>query len=114
MVEEGIGVVVVLKGKKVEGVLSERDIVRRLVIEEQCTKECPVSLIMTRDVVNVTPGETIEKCMEIMTAKKFRHLTVMKNGELVGIISIGDLVKFIIDEKETTIRQYKKYIYDEW
>ena len=114
MAEKKIGVVVVLEGKRVAGILSERDIVRKVVIEEQCTKECPVGEIMTEEVVNVAPNDTIEQCMAIMTEKKFRHLTVMDNGELVGIISIGDLVKFIIDEKDTTIRQYQKYIYDEW
>jgi len=114
MAEKKIGVVVVLEGKRVAGILSERDIVRKVVIEEQCTKECPVGEIMTEEVVNVAPNDTIEQCMAIMTEKKFRHLTVMENGELVGIISIGDLVKFIIDEKDTTIRQYQKYIYDEW
>ena len=114
MVDKGIGVVVVIAGKKVAGILSERDIVRKTVIEEKCTKECPVGEIMTRQVVYVTPRETIERCMEIMTEKRFRHLTVMEDGELVGLISIGDLVKFVIDEKETTIKQYQKYIYDEW
>ena len=114
MAEKKIGVVVVLEGKRVAGILSERDIVRKVVIEEQCTKDCPVGEIMTEAVVNVAPNDTIEQCMAIMTEKKFRHLTVMENDELVGIISIGDLVKFIIDEKDTTIRQYQKYIYDEW
>lgn len=114
MAEKKIGVVVVLEGNRVAGILSERDIVRKVVIEEQCTKDCPVGEIMTEEVVNVAPDDTIEQCMAIMTEKKFRHLTVMENDELLGIISIGDLVKFIIDEKDTTIRQYQKYIYDEW
>ena len=114
MVEKEIGVIVVLEEKRVMGMVSERDIVRKIVIEEQFTRDQPISEIMNRRVIHVSPEDTIETCMAIMTAKKYRHLTVMEAGELVGIISIGDLIKCIIDEKEMAIKQYKKYIYEDW
>ncbi len=114
IVEKGIGVIIVLEGKKVVGMVSERDIVRKIVIEEEFDKEDPISKIMERRVIHVSPEDTIETCMAIMTAKKYRHLTVMEKEELVGIISIGDLIKCIIDEKEMAIKQYKKYIYEDW
>ena len=114
MVEKEIGVIVVLKGKKVMGMVSERDIIRKIVIEEQFTKDRPVSEIMNRKVIYVAPQDTVEICMAIMTERRYRHLTVMENGELVGIVSIGDLVKCITDEMEMAIKQYKKYIYEEW
>jgi len=115
IVEKGIGVIVVLeKNNKVAGMVSARDIVRKIVIEEQFSKEQPVNKIMESRVIYVSPEDTIETCMAIMTAKKYRHLTVMEEGELVGIISIGDLIKCIIDEKEMAIKQYKKYIYEDW
>ena len=114
MVDKGIGVIIVLEGKKVMGMVSERDVVRKVIIEDQCGKDCPVSEIMNRRVIRVSPEDTIETCMAIMTEKRYRHLTVMEEGELVGIISIGDLIKCIIDEKEMAIKQYKKYIYEDW
>jgi len=103
-----------LEGKKVMGMVSERDIVQKILIEELSEKDRPVSEIMNRRVIRVSPEDTIETCMAIMTAKKYRHLTVMKEEELVGIVSIGDLIKCIIDEKEMAIKQYKKYIYEDW
>ncbi|HDL64548.1 MAG TPA: CBS domain-containing protein [Proteobacteria bacterium] len=114
MADKGIGVILVLEGKRVMGMVSERDIVQKVIIEEQCEKDCPVSEIMNRQVIHVSLEDTIETCMAIMTAKRYRHLTVMEAGELVGIISIGDLIKCIIDEKEMAIKQYKKYIYEDW
>jgi CBS domain-containing protein len=114
MVDKGVGVIVVLEGKKVMGMVSERDIVQKILIEELSEKDRPVSEIMNRRVIRVSPEDTIETCMAIMTAKKYRHLTVMKEEELVGIVSIGDLIKCIIDEKEMAIKQYKKYIYEDW
>lgn len=114
MVDKGIGVILVLEGKKVMGMVSERDIVQKILIEEISQKDHPVSEIMNRRVIHVSPEDTIETCMAIMTEKRYRHLTVMEEGELVGIISIGDLIKCIIDEKEMAIKQYKKYIYEDW
>jgi CBS domain-containing protein len=114
MIDKGVGVILILEGKKVMGMVSERDIVQKVIIEEKCGKDCPVSEIMNSRVIHVSTGDTIETCMAIMTEKRYRHLTVMEEGELVGIISIGDLIKCIIDEKEMAIKQYKKYIYEDW
>lgn len=114
LVNNRVGLVVVLDEEELVGVLSERDIVRRVVYEETCTKECPVKEVMTRDVVTVTPEGTLEECMIIMTEKRFRHLAVKDNNKLIGVISIGDLVKFLIDEKEVIIKHFEKYIYEGW
>ena len=114
LVKKQVGVVVVVDEGRLVGVLSERDIIRRVVFEETCTKECPVKEVMTRDVVSVIPEDKLEKCMMIMTEKRFRHLAVKDGNELLGIISIGDLVKFMLDEKETLIKHFEKYIYEGW
>ena len=114
MVDKEVGVIVVLEDKKVMGMVSERDIVQKIIIEDQCGKDSPVSEIMNRRVIRVSPEDTIETCMAIMTVRKYRHLIVMKEEELIGIVSIGDLIKCIIDEKEMAIKQYKKYIYEDW
>lgn len=114
LVRNRVGMVVVLDENRLAGVLSERDIVQRVVFEEACTKECPVKEVMTRNVVTVTPESTMEECMMIMTEKRFRHLAVLEDDILVGVISIGDLVKFLVDEKEEIIKHYEKYIYEGW
>lgn len=110
MSEKGIGALVVLDNQEVVGVFSERDYARKVILEGKSSKDLPVKEIMTRRVVFVKPENTTDECMALMTDKHIRHLPVVVDGELVGIISIGDVVKAIISQQELVIEQLENYI----
>ena len=110
MGEKNIGAILVMEGEKLTGILSERDYARKIVLKGKSSRETPVKEIMTEDVLTVTPGDTIEKCMEIMTQKHIRHLPVVENDMVVGMISIGDVVNGIIETQKETIEHLQKYI----
>ena len=110
MAEHDIGAVLVLDGDEVVGILTERDYARKVALVGRASKDSPVRSIMTADVVCVPPTGTVQDCMELMTERRVRHLPVVENGRLVGLVSIGDLVKATIDEQEFTINQLKNYI----
>jgi CBS domain-containing protein len=110
MAEHDIGAVVVLEGDKLAGILTERDYARKVALVGRSSKDSPVRSIMTADVVCVPPTRTIEDCMALMTERRVRHLPVVENGQVIGLVSIGDLVKATIDEQEFTINQLKNYI----
>jgi CBS domain-containing protein len=110
MAEQGVGALVVLDGRKLAGIISERDYARKVILLDRSSKDTPVSAIMTREVVYVTPRQTVEECMALMTARRIRHLPVMEDGSVVGILSIGDLVKDIIADREYLIEQLENYI----
>jgi CBS domain-containing protein len=110
MAEKNIGALVVVSEEKVVGLVSERDYARKVVLKGRSSKEIAVKDIMSSAVVSVTPSKTVEECMAIMTEKRYRHLPVLDNGKLVGIISIGDLVKSIISEQKFMIENLKNYI----
>ncbi|MEJ2622747.1 MAG: CBS domain-containing protein [Candidatus Thiodiazotropha sp.] len=110
MAEHGIGSLLVMDGDKVAGLFSERDYARGIILKGRTSKDTRVKEIMTSQVVVVSPEQSIEECMAIMTDKRVRHLPVMKDNELVGIISIGDLVKAIIEEQQFMIEQLVSYI----
>ena len=110
MAEHDIGAVLVLDGDEVVGILTERDYARKVALVGRASKDSPVRSIMTADVVCVPPTGTVQDCMELMTERRVRHLPVVENGRLVGLVSIGDLVKATIDEQEFTISQLKNYI----
>ena len=112
MDKHGVGALVVLKDGKVRGIISERDYARKVILKGKSSKKIPVSSIMTKKVIYVTPERTADECMALMTAKRIRHLPVLagKKKELVGIVSIGDLVRSEIKEKELLIEQLSKYI----
>jgi CBS domain-containing protein len=110
MAEQSIGSLVVLENKKVVGLISERDYARNIILKGRTSKETKVKEAMTRQVAVVTPEQSVEECMAIMTDKRVRHLPVMREGELVGLISIGDLVKAIIEEQQFMIEQLVSYI----
>ena len=110
MAEHDIGAVLVCEGDQLAGIFTERDYARKVVLVGRASKDSPVSAIMTANVVCVRPNSTVEECMGLMTERRVRHLPVIENGHLVGLISIGDLVKATIDEQEFTINQLKNYI----
>lgn len=110
MADKGIGALVVVEGDKIAGIVSERDYARKVVLMERSSYSTEVGDIMTADVLTVSPGQTIEFCMGLMTDKRLRHLPVLENDKLIGLISIGDLVKDIISDQQSMIRQLEQYI----
>jgi CBS domain-containing protein len=110
MVEANVGSILVADGQTIRGIFTERDYLRRIVLEDRTSKTTQVSEVMTSRLVCVDPQRSIEECMAIMTQERIRHLPVMDGGTLVGIVSIGDLVKFLSMEREIEIRYLTDYI----
>lgn len=110
MADKNVGAVLVLAGRELEGILSERDYARQVILKGKASRDTPVREIMTTKVVCVAPERTIEDCMALMTGKHIRHLPVLAGGELVGVLSIGDVVKAVISEKQFLIEQLESYI----
>jgi CBS domain-containing protein len=105
-----IGAVLVLEGTNLVGILSERDYARQVILKGKTSKETPVREIMTREVVSVRPEQTIDDCMAIMTDKRFRHLPVVVGVDVIGVLSIGDIVKALLEEQRYRIEQLEGYI----
>jgi CBS domain-containing protein len=110
MAEHDIGAVVVLDGDKIIGILSERDYARKVVLAGRSSRESAIRDVMTKGVICVSPEESVEGCLAIMTEKRVRHLPVLDNRRLAGLISIGDLVHATIEEQEQMIEQLQHYI----
>ncbi|MBI4736391.1 MAG: CBS domain-containing protein [candidate division NC10 bacterium] len=110
MAEKEIGALLVLDGGKLVGIMSERDYARKVILKGKSSLETPVREIMTSKVFFIRPQQTVEDCMALMTDKHIRHLPVMDGDKVVGVISIGDLVKATIDEKDFMIKQLENYI----
>lgn len=110
MAEKKIGALLVMENNKLNGVFSERDYARKVVLKGKSSGETSVKDIMTAEVIVTNPKETVEKCMEMMTEKRIRHLPVVEDGKVVGVLSIGDLVKAIIAEQQYKIDQLESYI----
>lgn len=111
--ELDIGALLVMSGEKLQGILSERDYRSKVILKGRSSKSTKVSEIMTADVYWVSPSDSVQSCMSIMTDKKIRHLPVMEDDEVVGVISIGDLVKAIISRQKGEISSLRNYIQGE-
>lgn len=111
MAEKEIGAVLVLDGESLAGIFSERDYARKVVLQGKASKDTPVREIMTEKVVCVRPEQTIEDCMGLMTDKRIRHLPVLQSRKVIGVVSIGDVVKEMLVEKEFVIKQLESYIH---
>lgn len=110
LAEKGIGALLVMEGERIVGIVSERDLARKVDLLGRSSSDTPVRDIMTSSVMYVSPDQTNEQCMVLMTENRLRHLPVMENGKLIGLISIGDLVKDIISEQQFIIHQLEHYI----
>lgn len=112
MVKMNIGAILVIKAGSIKGIMTERDYLRFITEKGQTARDTPVSDLMTRKVIYVTPDTALNEVMNIMTSKRIRHVPVMENGELMGIVSIGDVVKQISQDQEIHIRTLEEYISD--
>ena len=110
MAEKGIGAVLVMDGRKLVGILSERDYARKIVLMDRSSATTLVREIMTVELVTVAPTVTVEQCLELVTNRRIRHLPVVDGDEVVGVISIGDLVKSVIEAQRRELGQLQQYI----
>lgn len=110
MAERNIGALLVMEEDRLVGVMSERDYARKVILAGRASRDTKVGDVMTSRVIFADPTETVEECMALMTDKHIRHLPVMEDGELLGLVSIGDLVKEVIAEQKFMIKQLEHYI----
>ncbi len=110
MAEKGVGALVVMEEGQVVGIFTERDHARKVDLEGRCSQKVAVRQVMSEDICYITPETSVDEAMSIVTESRRRHLPVMENDQLVGLASIGDLVKASLDEKDFVIKQLKKYI----
>jgi CBS domain-containing protein len=110
MADRHVGALPVTRGGELVGVISERDYARKVILLGRSSAETPVWQIMSAPVVTVTPDQDVRECMQLMTQQRIRHLPVMQDGHMVGMISIGDLVRTVIEEQDHTIEQLERFI----
>jgi len=110
MSDKNVGALLVTEGAKLVGIISERDYTRKVVLKGKSSKETAVREILSGNVIHVSPANTVEDCMRLMTDRRIRHLPVLEEGRIVGIVSIGDLVNWIISAQTTRISQLQTYI----
>ena len=111
MAQKDVGALLVMDGSRLAGIMSERDYARKVILQGKSSQDLSVRDIMTGDLVKVDPSRTVEECMGLMTQRRIRHLPVCEGDKLVGLVSIGDLVKEVIAEQEQTIKQLESYIH---
>jgi CBS domain-containing protein len=110
MAEKNVGALLVMEGDRLMGIISERDYTRKVILKGRSSKESPVREIMTPQPVTVSPHDSIAECMRVVAEKRVRHLPVLDGDKVVGVLSVGDLVKWTISAQETTIDQLEKFI----
>ncbi len=110
MADHSIGAVLVMQGSELLGIVSERDYARKVVLLGRSSSDTPISQIMSSPVITVAPSASLDDCMRIMTEQRIRHLPVAQGGTVLGMLSIGDLVKAVIDEQKRTIEELETYI----
>jgi CBS domain-containing protein len=111
MAQKDVGALLVMEGDKLVGIVSERDYARKVILQGKSSQDVAVRDIMTPNPITVEPSATVEQCMSLVTRKRIRHLPVCERGAVIGIVSIGDLVKEVIAEQEQTIKQLESYIH---
>ena len=110
MADKGVGALVVMENENLVGIISERDYARKVILQGRSSRDTPVLDIMTSRVIQTGPDSTVDDCMAVMSDNKIRHLPVIQDDKLLGVISIGDLVKETIREQKSTIEQLERYI----
>ncbi|WP_454829322.1 CBS domain-containing protein [Pseudoxanthomonas wuyuanensis] len=110
MAEKGVGAVLAMQGAQLAGIVSERDYARKIVLHGRSSANTPVRDIMTARVVTVGLNDTVDRCMQVVTENRIRHLPVVESGKVVGVISIGDLVKAVIEDQQVELDQLQRYI----
>jgi CBS domain-containing protein len=110
MAEHGIGSVLVMRGDQLIGIATERDYARKVILKGRSSLDTPVADVMSSPVISVGPSDDVRHCMQIVTERRIRHLPVLEDGAVVGLISIGDLLKWVIEEQKQEIEQLQQYI----
>lgn len=110
MADKRIGALLVMDGTRLLGIVSERDYARKIVLQGRSSADTPVRTIMTADVITVRLEDTAEHCMQVVTEQRIRHLPVVRGGEVIGVVSIGDLVKAVIEDQQVELDQLQRYI----
>jgi CBS domain-containing protein len=111
MADHHVGALLVMKGDKLQGIISERDYARKVILHGRSSAETPVWQIMSSPAITVSPEQTVQDCMQLMTERRIRHLPVIEAGKVAAMISIGDLVKAVIEDQQQTIEQLESYIH---
>ena len=110
MAERSAGTALVMEGDQLVGIISERDFIRKIYLQNKCGQGVTVKEIMSATLTTVTPDEQLDNCLATMTAKRIRHLPVVEDGKVTGIVSIGDIVKYMLEEKDFEIKNLQSYI----